>query len=76
MDALSTRIADRIRKAVEEARVTHAEFALVLGVSEVTVGRRLRGERAYNLTEIVKAGEFLKIDISDLFFGLSTDLVA
>ena len=75
MDALSTRIADRIRTAVEEARITHAEFAQVLDVSETTVGRRLRGERPYEVTEIVKAVEFLKIDIGDLF-GTSQTLAA
>lgn len=75
MDALSTRVADRIRNAVEDARITHAEFAQVLGVSEQTIGRRLRGERPYPVTEIVKAVEYLNIDISDLF-GVSQTLAA
>lgn len=66
MDALSIRIAGRIKRAVTESRVTYAELATALGRSEATIQRRLNAERAFSFTEVVKAARFLKIPIREL----------
>lgn len=67
MDQLTIRLADSIKQAVKDSRVTQAELASALGVSENTIQRRLNAIRPFTVTELAKTLQFLKrLDLLDL----------
>jgi transcriptional regulator with XRE-family HTH domain len=59
-------VAAEIRAELARQRIPQSRLAAVLGISEVGVSRRMRGETPLDINELVKVGEFLGLDVSAL----------
>lgn len=65
----SEAVAAEIRAELARRRIPQARLAALLGVSQVSVSRRLSGETPFDLNELVKVADFLGIDVADLLKG-------
>lgn len=63
---LSAYVAQEIRAYMGRKDINKTELARRLGVSDMWVGRRLRGQLPIDLDDLVRIAAALKIDIVDL----------
>ncbi|MFB7843593.1 helix-turn-helix domain-containing protein [Microbacterium sp. NPDC056052] len=65
-DAFAISIADEIRAELARQRKTAADLAIVLGITQHTMGRRLNGHTPFNMIEMSRIAEFLGISIKTI----------
>lgn len=65
----SEAVAAEIRAELARRRIRQAKLAALLGISQVSVSRRLSGETPFDINELVKVAEFLGIPVSDILKG-------
>ena len=59
----AARTGEQIRSRMTANRVTQADVAEALGLSQTAVSRRLRGEIAFNVTELETLGGLLGVTV-------------
>lgn len=57
-------------------RKTAAELALVLGITQHTVGRRLNGAKPFNAIELMSTASWLGLSLSEIVRRAEADLAA
>lgn len=75
-EVVSSRIADEIRAELARQRKTAAELAMVLGVTQHTIGRRLNGGTPFNAIELMAAALWLGMSLSDLVRRAESEMAA
>jgi len=65
--AIVRRFADEVRAELARKRLTAADLAAALGVSQHTIGSRLNGKRPFNAFEMILVSRFLGIAVSELW---------
>jgi transcriptional regulator with XRE-family HTH domain len=58
------RVAAEIRAELARKQIPQSRLAAVLGISEVGVSRRMRGETPLDINELVKIAGFLGVPVS------------
>lgn len=57
----------RIKEAIKEAGLTHAEVAEKLGISQTSVSRIARGEQTPPFEKLKELADILGVGVGDLF---------
>ena len=65
-DAFAVSIADEIRAELARQRKTAADLAIVLGITQHTMGRRLNGQTPFNMIEMSRVAAFLGTSIQTI----------
>lgn len=63
----SVTVAAEVRAILAYRRIPQAALADVLGMSQVAVSRRLRGETLFDVDEVAKVAAFLGVSVADLY---------
>lgn len=66
MNLTAQRVGTEVRVALVRAGASQSDLGQHLGLSQTAISRRLLGEVAFDVTEIVAAAEFLGVAASDL----------
>ncbi|GEM_PF-1826146 len=64
--AAALSVANELRAELARQRKTAAELALVLGISQHTMGKRLNGSTTFNLIELFKATSWLGLSLEEI----------
>ncbi len=64
---------ERIHNLLWRAKITQTAFAKSLGLSQTAMSRKLRGERAFTLDEILSISSQMGVTL-DYLFGKSDDM--
>lgn len=67
---LTDRVADEVRANMARARMTQTELALVLGLTQSAVSKRLRGKIAFSVDELEKVADALGVHPAVLLGGI------
>lgn len=63
----SVTVAAEVRAILAYRRIPQADLAEVLGMSQVAVSRRLRGETLFDVDEVAKVAAFLGVSVAALY---------
>ena len=58
----------KVKSRMAELNMTQGKLATILGISNSSMGRKLKGETEYTLSEALTMCEALGFDLSDIFF--------
>lgn len=58
----------KVKKRMVELNLTQGNLAKILGISNSSMGRKLKSETEYTLSEALKMCEALGFELSDIFF--------
>lgn len=64
---------ERVHNLIWRAKITQTAFARTLGLSQTALSRKLRGDRAFTLDEILAVSRELRVSL-DYLFGRSDDM--
>ncbi|MFJ2535893.1 hypothetical protein [Microbacterium maritypicum] len=70
------RIAEEVRAELARKRLPARRLAVVLGVTEGTIGRRLNGETPFNTVELILTSAFLGLGYTELMDRATRGLMA
>ena len=59
-------VAGEIRAGLARHRMSQLDLAAAIGINPSGLSRRLTGKREFTLTELIRAAEFLGVDLQDL----------
>jgi len=59
-------LGEQIHMRLFRDRTTTTEFARVLGISKATASQKLHGDRKWTLTELLRAADYLGVEVADL----------
>lgn len=59
-------VGERVHQALWRRKITQTQFAPMLGVTQSALSRKMRGERAFGVDELLDISEYLDIPITDL----------
>lgn len=62
---LTQNVASEVRAEMARQRVSQRQLAEVLDISQPQVSDRLRGEIAFNTTELEKVAKFLRVPVAN-----------
>ena len=63
---------ERVHNLLWRAKITQTAFAKSMGLSQTALSRKLRGDRAFSLDEILLVADQLRVSL-DYLFGRSDD---
>ncbi len=63
---INQRVSAEVRAAMGRQRRTQSQLAQHLGVSQVTVSRRLSGEVSFTVDELERVAAFLSVPLAEL----------
>jgi transcriptional regulator with XRE-family HTH domain len=66
---LTDRVADEVRANMARARMTQTDLAVVLGLTQSAVSKRLRGKIAFSVDELEKVADALGVHPAVLLGG-------
>ena len=72
----NTDVANKVRGIAAELRVPRSKMALVLGLSEMAISRRLNGVTAFSAEELIKLAHAMNIQVGAFFGERSVDVEA
>lgn len=73
MASINEVAASRIRALLAERGISHADFAIGVGLSDRTAARRLAGSSSWTLDELSSAARFLDIPLGSLIARADSD---
>lgn len=59
-------VAADVRAAAARQQVKHVDIAAALGMSKVSISRRMRGEVEFTIPELVTIADFIGVPLADL----------
>lgn len=66
-------VAAEVRAAMARRRVTQAQLAAALGITQGPMSRRLSGHTPFDIVELVRIAELLEADLSNLVAAARAD---
>lgn len=70
---LTDRVADEVRANMARARMTQTDLAVVLGLTQSAVSKRLRGKIAFSVDELEKISDALGVHPASLLGGIGVN---
>lgn len=59
-------VGERVHRVLWLRKISQSEFAPKLGLSQSGLSRKLRGDRAFGIDELLTIADLLGVDVSDL----------
>lgn len=66
MASINQVVAARVRSVLAERRISNADFAIAVGLSDRTAARRLAGTSSWALDELDATAQYLSVPLSFL----------
>ena len=73
MSRLNVEIGERVHREMWRRRITQTALAERLELSQSSISRKLRGERAWDADDLAPVAEILGVSLDYLFFGDGPD---
>lgn len=59
-------VGERVHQALWRRKITQTQFAPMLGVTQSALSRKMRGERAFGVDELLDISAYLDIPVTEL----------
>lgn len=64
---VETQIGERVHQLMWRRRVLQKELGEHMGISQTTISKKLRGERAFSNAELIAVARFFNVSVATLF---------